>query len=259
MNNELMQEEKDGFFKRRWLEFKESPIEFICMLLCVAIIVAYNFCVDSEHKNEFMGNAINLFCTFVFSWLFAKYSCNLEAKRENKRFATVAYRHNKSLLTKIDYNICLIDSLIENKTNCRKESFSCEQRENLFRIRDAMISFKRDSQENLADWTSQIADEIDLMNECIKKYDDYKNALEDSQDENNDVGEANPEEVRIEYKKLREKLPKEFRIILDNEIKLTDEMDAYLNKEEKLQAQQLKEMIEQEAINDIIDQVQSLG
>lgn len=225
------QKEKKGSFVYL---LKRNIVDTIVAIVCVLIFLYLIFGTDEAVRGSLMCNLFSIFVTFIFSWITVKFSCIYQYEKENKKYATTAYRHNRNLITKIDYNIKVLDCIIKKKTQCGKSDGICQSRENLFRLRDSLISFKKDAKENLGDWSNLIAEDISQMSKTRKKYDDYKVITDKSQDDDYEISADKVDDAKKEYEKAYNELDPEFRIIFDEEIKISDEMDTYVAEEEKI-------------------------
>lgn len=214
---------------------RNNVVESIVAVVCFIIFVYLITTKDESIRGNGLYNLFSVFVTFIFTWISAKFSCIYQYEKENKKYATTAYRHNRNLITKIDYFIKVIDNIIRNRTQCGGSGNICQNKENLFRLRDSLISFKEDAQENLGDWTNLIASDISKMEKARKEYEKYKIVQDSSQDEDNPVEEDSIQNARNAYESAYNDLTPEFRIIFDNEIKIADEMNTYVEEEMKLQ------------------------
>lgn len=184
-----------------------------------------------------MAALITTLSTVLFSWLITKKTSAAEYRDRLKNEASTAYRHNKSLLIKIEYEIKLIDRIFVDNV-CNKDGRGCEHINTLYRIRDALINFKRDCEENLCDWANIIAVEVRETNKMIDLEKELKQLYYKSENYEDD-GRLTEVQFEIAAKKEAiEKLKDNFdgsveiyEMLLDNERKFTNEMDQWIREE----------------------------
>ena len=152
-------------------------IIFIFSLIGVAIII----CNDID--KEWHGRLISFILSFIISWFLSKLANNKMLKEEQKKFASIAYRHGKNLSTKMEISAEKYKFSYSN--SCFKKE-SCVFYKNMNEIIEDLLIFKNDTEENIEDFSRYIGNDI-IKLEKIEEYDtELKKLYSNLQDENND-------------------------------------------------------------------------
>lgn len=210
-------------------------------LFIIAVIIDTN---EKVVDLKITSATISFVGTFLFSFLLTKRYSKKTYTEELKDVATTAYRHNKSLLTKIIYEIDLIDRIFSKNTCNGGDKNLCEYTHTLYRMRDSLVGFKRDAEENINDWSNIIPEEINAINEVIstqKKIYDLEYIMSNTEDDI-DLDRFRSERIKLEnnlaiHQHIIEKNPM-LKIILENDKKLAEEMENYIKTEEDAKASQ---------------------
>lgn len=204
------------------ISFVEKIILLISLMGCFTVI-------KSEYDNSWEGKVILTIFTFIASWIMSKISSNIELKEQQRKFATIFYRHSKNLSTKMDLSVDKYRCILESE--CEKKD-SCIYYNNMDEIIEDILIFKNDTEENIEDISLHIANDI----RSLKKIEEYDLKIETQnkklQDENtndlcllkNDLVNLNNER-ELEF----EKISKELQIHYINRKKRYDDLMKIIN------------------------------
>lgn len=203
----------------------------------MVLSLVFNFGVVSS-DDEVVAAIFSLIGSSAFSYLLTKRYSKITYEDELRKVAITAYRHNKNLLTKIKYEIDIIDRIFsQNVCDNNHLGNSCEYTHTLYRMRDSLIGFKRDTEENINDWSDIIPKEIDAINTVSDTQKKINLLAYDRADMEDEIDEELLEKENAELKERLNKHQKildanpRLKIILENENKLSEEMEDLITRE----------------------------
>lgn len=235
-----------GKFGLKEVFTKKNGIENGLMLFAVALIiisVVYDFGID-EKVTSITSSVIGFIGSVWFSYLLTKKYSKVTYEEQLKEVASTAYRHNKSLLVKIKYEIELIERVFLKNKCQNRDGNSCENMHLIYRIRDSLIGFRRDTEENISDWSNIIAKEINLINAIIetrKESNEIKYKIADTEETTDlEVLHCQLEQMEEKLNESEEELNKSpiFKMILEKELSQEDEMIERIKIEEDIKISQ---------------------
>lgn len=207
----------------------------------------FDYCVSSIEL-PITPSILGLIGTFGFSYLLTKKFSTKTYRNDLKQRASTAYRHNRNLSMKIEYEIGLIDYVLSEYDRGGAEGY----RRTLYRIRDSLIGFKLDTEGNINDWTDIIAEEIKTMNDItqmeneiidirIQRQEEDSNNQQEKDSDNQRALKLREKELEKKLKEYKDTLGPVFQIILKNEDGLLRDLDIWLDMEiEKVDLEKVK-------------------
>ncbi|WIF95000.1 hypothetical protein [Caminicella sporogenes] len=238
-----------GIFIGVWVNsyeyIKNNLVKFIVAIVAIIlfIFVIYNKLNIGNNESLLCQNyeiLLTFFSSFIFSWILNEFSSVQQLKEREKDLSIKSFRHSRNLISKIEYSILISDMLNENSSYCSNNGkIECKFFNNLNRIRDLLITFKKDANEIKNDWSDIISEDIICYKEIEQIDDDIKKLLPKTQDERNtyldiEIYLGQIEELNDRRKVLENKLDKRVKLALDEQIKLDDEVTEFINTESKI-------------------------
>lgn len=183
---------------------------------------------------------LSFFSSFIFSWILTKYTSSLELKERERDLAIQSFRHSRNLISKMEYSILIASLLKEDSTFCKQSESECELSYSLNRVKDLLITFKRDANEIKNDWSDVIANDIALYKKIELNQNKIMSLSEQIQDEETDEDEVKElewkvEKLQNEKDKLEEELDVRVKLALNEQFEIDNEMNSHVNNERKEQ------------------------
>jgi len=182
---------------------------------------------------------LGFFASFIFTWILTEFSSEHQFKEKKKDLAIRSFRHSRNLISKIEYSILISNSLNSKSSKCsRNNDENCTFTCNLNRIRDLLITFKKDANEIKNDWSDEIAEdimcfqEIELTDfEIIESY----CVIQDDESTEEDAKQyrLKVKELEKNKKNLLNKLDKRVKLALQEQSKLDKEILTYMHAESR--------------------------
>lgn len=131
------------------------------IVVIVSIIMFLISFIDIDNTEVLL----TFFSSFIFSWILAEFSTDIKGREKEKDLAIRSFRHSRNLTSKLQYSILISDLLNENRECSFNDEQECKYHSNLMRIRDLLITFKKDASEIENDWADVLAEDIRLYEE----------------------------------------------------------------------------------------------
>ncbi len=146
---------------------KSNLVKFIVAIVAIIlfVLVIYNkLNINNNNYNILSQNyeiLLTFFSSFIFSWILNEFSSVQQLKEREKDLSIKSFRHSRNLISKIEYSILISNMLNEKSSYCSNNSeLECKFFNNLNRMRDLLIIFKKDANEIKNDWSDEISEDI---------------------------------------------------------------------------------------------------
>lgn len=215
-------------------------LENIILIFAVLIFVSALILDFGLHVSGIISILLSTAGSFLGSYILSKKFSKITYEEKLKEQATTAYRHNKSLLSKLEYQIQLIEDVFVLE-NCKREGENCRYLNILYRIRDSLIAYKQDMVENISDWSVIIPEETLAIDQIVKQSKRIKALRFKRENEDLNIEEATRiDEEIIKVEKILEEQRKilsdkpTFELIVSDQESLSTELNERVRKEKRM-------------------------
>jgi len=209
--------------------------------LCGIIVFTWLTFAGKGVSSEQISILLNFFLSFIFAWLLTEYSSEKSFNEKQKESAIRSYRHSINIKNKLDYTTKIVELLylkLGNYNCINNNENKCELAFNVDAIKNYLILAKRDSLNNIYDWSDIISDELNIHNEILENEEKIKQIKLQVQESGKDINDEENcnhkefiEDINKDIDKSKSKLNSKAKYTFENEKKFMDEHIEQINSE----------------------------